>query len=453
MASTPEVDAIVVGAGVAGLAAALRLQASGAEVLVLDASDRPGGVMRTDHVSGFVVERGPNTLQVKGPMLAALREQGLDSSLVRAEPESRLRFLVRESALVPVPLSPLAFLRTRLLSARGKLRLLAEPLLPRRDASGESVAEFVRRRLGREAVERLVGPFLTGVYAGDEQELGAEAVFGGLVDLERRYRSIALGGVLQALLRRGEKGLRGSHSAPQGLGPFARHLAERLHEPPVLGARVSSLYRGPDGWELTMTSSAGHSDVKTGRLVLAVPAPVAADLLAGVDPEASDLLRGIAYAPVVALPLGVETAKLAHPIEGFGFLVPREAPHRLLGCLFMSRLFPGRAPDGYELLHCMLGGTRWPAAIDEPDDVLLEHARRDLETLLGLSAEPQDLGVTRWPRAIPQPGRDHVRRIARVRERVAARGGLALAGAYLDGIAVADAFASGLRAADAVAAR
>ena len=450
MASTPEVDAVVVGAGIAGLAAALRLQASGAEVLVLDASDRPGGVLRTDHVSGYVVERGPNTIQVKGPMLAALREQGLDAALVRAEPESRLRFLVRESALVPVPLSPLAFVRTQLLTLRGKLRLLAEPLLRRRDASNESVAEFVSRRLGREAVERLVGPFLTGVYAGDEQELGAEAVFGGLVDLERRYGSIALGGLLQALLRRGERGLRGSHSAAQGLGPFARHLSERLHEPPVLGVRVTSLQRATDGWELSMASAAGESDVKTARLVLAVPAPAASVLLAAVDPEAADLLGGIAYAPVVGMPLGVETAKLARPVEGFGFLVPRGAPHAILGCLFMSRLFPGRAPKDHDLLHCMLGGTRWPGAIEEPDEVLLEHARRDLEQLLGLAAEPQDLGVTRWPQAIPQPGRDHVRRIARVRELVAARGGLALAGAYVDGISVADAFASGLRAADAL---
>ncbi len=443
-------DAVVVGAGAAGLAAALRLQASGAEVLVLDASDRPGGVMRTDHVSGFVVERGPNTMHVKGPMLAALKEQGLDAGLVKAEPESRLRFLVRESALAPVPLSPLAFLRTKLLSFRGKLRLLAEPLLRRRDASSESVAEFVGRRMGREAVERLVGPFLTGVYAGDEEELGAGAVFGGLVELERRYGSIAIGGLLQVLLRRGERGLRGSYSAAQGLGPFARHLAERLHEPPVLGARVTSLVRGADGWELSMASAAGESDVKTPRLVLAVPAPAASLLLAAVDPEASDLLAGIAYAPVVAMPLGVETAKLAHPVEGFGFLVPREAPHRILGCLFMSRLFPGRAPKDHELLHCMLGGTRWPGAIEEPDDVLLEHARRDLEQLLGLAAEPQNLGVTRWAQAIPQPGRDHVRRIARVRELVAARGGLALAGAYVDGVSVADTFASGLRAADAL---
>lgn len=447
MASTPEVGAVVVGAGIAGLAAGLELQASVPEVLVVDASDRPGGVMRTDHVGGYVVERGPNTVQVKAPMLATLREHGLDEALVRAEPESRMRFLVRDGALVPVPMSPLALARTPLLSARGKLRLLAEPFPLRRDASGESVAEFGARRLGRQAVDALLGPFLTGVYAGDERELGAAAVFGGLVELERRYGSIAVGGSVEALLRRGERGLRGSYSAPEGLGPFTRRLVERLKEPPVLGATLCTLHREDAAWALTLASASGESNLRTARLVLAVPAFEALRLLAPWDPELAELLGGIAYAPIVTLPLGVEAAKLRRPVEGFGFLVPRGADLSILGCLFMSRLFPGRAPKGRELLHCMLGGVRWPGAVDEPDDRLLERACADLDRLLGLGAEPEALGITRWPRAIPQPGRDHLPRIARVRERVAALGGLALAGSYLDGVGVSDAFASGLRAA------
>ena len=187
MGSTPEIGAVVVGGGIAGLAAALALQLEVSEVLVVDSSDRPGGVMRTDHVEGYVVERGPNTFQAKAPMLAALREHGLDDGLLRAEPESNRRFIVSEGELVAVPMSPLAFLRTPLLTAGGKLRLLAEPFVRRRRGAEESVAEFAGRRLGAQAVENLIGPFLTGVYAGDERELGAEAVFGSLVELERRY--------------------------------------------------------------------------------------------------------------------------------------------------------------------------------------------------------------------------------------------------------------------------
>ena len=448
MSSTPEIGAVVVGGGIAGLAAALALQLEVSEVLVVDSSDRPGGVMRTDHVEGYVVERGPNTFQAKAPMLAGLSEHGLDDGLLRAEPESKRRFIVCEGELVAVPMSPLAFLRTPLLTAGGKLRLLAEPFVRRRSGVEESVAEFTGRRLGAQAMENLIGPFLTGVYAGDERELGAEAVFGSLVELERRYGSIAIGGLLRALLgRRGERGLRGSYSTAEGLGPFARRLAGRLNEPPVLGATVSELRCEGSVWHLSLSSAAGQTAMRASRVVLAIPAGESAKLLREVDPRAAELLEGIAYAPIVSLPLGVERARVRREIEGFGFLVPRGAGLDLLGCLFMSRLYPGRAPADHELLQCLLGGVRWPAAVDEPDDRLLERVLRDLDRLLGVEVDPQLLGVARWPRAIPQPGRDHPRRMSELRVRLCASPGLALAGSYVEGVSVADSFASGLRAA------
>jgi len=446
-ASTPEIGAVVVGGGIAGLAAGLALQRHVSEVLVVDSSDRPGGVMRTDHVEGYVVERGPNTFQAKAPMLAGLREHGLDDGLLRAEPESKRRFIVCEGELVAAPMSPLAFLRTPLLTAGGKLRLLAEPFVRRRSGAEESVAEFAGRRLGAQAMENLIGPFLTGVYAGDERQLGAEAVFGSLVELERRYGSIAIGGLLQALLRRGERGLRGSYSAAEGLGPFARHLAGRLNEPVVLGATVSELRREGSAWYLSLSSAAGQTAMRASRVVLAIPAGEGAKLLREVDLRAAELLGGVEYAPIVSLPLGVERARVRREIEGFGFLVPRGAGLDLLGCLFMSRLFPGRAPANHELLQCLLGGVRWPAAVDEPDDRLLERVLRDLDRLLGVEVDPQLLGVARWPLAIPQLGRGHPRRMSELRARLCASPGLALAGSYVDGVSVADSFASGLRAA------
>jgi oxygen-dependent protoporphyrinogen oxidase len=184
--------------------------------------------------------------------------------------------------------------------------------------------------------------------------------------------------------------------------------------------------------------------------VLAVPADAAAALLAPLDAEAAAALAGIEYAPVVSASLGVAPDAVREPLEGFGFLVPRAAGLRLLGCLFMSRLFPGRAPAGRELLTCMLGGARWPEAVETPDDALLAALRDDLDRALGLRGELEPLAVSRWPRAVPQPGRDHPRRVAALRARIAALPGLALAGAYLDGVAVADALASGLRAGDSI---
>jgi len=292
---------------------------------------------------------------------------------------------------------------------------------------------------------------LTGVYAGDEQRLGAAAVLAPRGDFERRFRSVTLGGLVGAVARRGPRGLRGTWSCVEGLGPFARRLSGRLNEPPALGATVTALRRAEGQWIVEVSSPAGDHSLRTSRLVLATPAREAAVLLADVEARAAELLGGIEYAPIVAMPLGVDPSQVRRSIEGFGFLVPRDEGIDLLGCLFMSQLFPGRAPPNRELLHCMLGGTRWPEAIDTPDDVLREKLLADLDRILGLEEEPQDLGVTRWQRAIPQPGSDHLRRLAAVREGLAALPGLELAGAYDSGVSVADSFASGLTASAALA--
>ncbi|HXV36618.1 MAG TPA: protoporphyrinogen oxidase [Myxococcota bacterium] len=443
----PEVGALVAGAGIAGLAAALSLQLAGEEVLVIDASDRPGGVMRTDHVSGYVIERGPNAMQVNAPMLEFLRTLGADAALLAARPASRLRWIYHEGRLCRAPSSPLSLLRSPLLGARGKLRAFAEPLIPRADASGESVAEFVARRLGASVAERLVGPFLTGVYAGDERELGAEAVFPALVAMERRAGSIALGALARGFGARRARGLRGSFSTTEGLGPFARSLAERLVEPIAHENRVTALARDGQHWRVSTAGPAGENQVRARRVVLAVPADQAAAILRGASAPLADELAAIEYAPIVGVPLGVDPRALREKVDGFGFLVPRAAQMRLLGCLYMSQLFASRAPAGRELLQCLLGGARWPEAIDLPDDAIAKQVCEDLDRILGLREPPRVLALTRWRRAIPQPRRDHVARIARVRDQLDALPGLALAGSYLGGIGVADAFASGLEAA------
>lgn len=442
----PEVGAVVAGAGIAGLAAALQLQLAGEEVLVVDASDRPGGVMRTDHVSGYVVERGPNTIHVKAPMLDFLRALRAEKPLLAARPTSRLRSIYDAGALLRVPMSPLALLRSPLISATGKLRLLAEPFVRRANGADESVAEFIGRRLGKQVAEGLVGPFLTGVYAGDERELGAEAVFPGLVEMERKSGSIVFG-AFAGLFRRRPRGLRGSYSSIEGLGPFARALAERLVEPVALENRVIAVRRDGDRWLVRTSGSAGESRVRAARVVLAVPADQAAEILRGVSSDLADDLAAIEYAPIVGVPLGVDPLAVREKIEGFGFLVPRRAEIKLLGCLYMSQLFPSRAPVGRELLQCLAGGVRWPEAVDLPDDEIVKQVCADLDQILGLCEEPRVLGVTRWRQAIPQPRRDHVARIARIRKRLAEHPGIALAGSYLGGISVSDSLESGLLAA------
>jgi oxygen-dependent protoporphyrinogen oxidase len=445
-----DVAAVVVGAGAAGLGAAHALRANGVEPLVLEAAELPGGVIRSERVGDYLVERGPNTMLVKAPALALLRRLGLEGELAAASPQSRLRFLVRVGRLEPLPTGLVTAVRTPLLSARGKLRMLREPFVARGDAAGESVDEFCTRRLGREASEALVGPFLTGIYAGDERELGAEAVFPSLVGFERRRGSIVRGALAS---RRGDapaRGLRGSHSGVSGLGCIAEGLGRSLGEALQCGVRVTGLARDDDGWRVSVADADGEREIRADAVVLALPSQPAAQLLRPLDPELADEIGGIEYAPIVSISLGVDPQDAREAIRGFGFLVPRRENLKVLGCLFLSQLFPGRAPAGRELLTAMLGGVRWPESVDQPDDVLLEALHRDLERTLGLRGAAETLSLSRWPHAVPQPGRDHVARITRVRKRAAQLGRLALAGAWLDGVGVPDALASGLPAATAL---
>ncbi len=446
--ATAEMDAIVAGAGIAGLAAAIELQDAGCDVLVVDPADRPGGVLRTDHHKGYVYESGPNTTIVKAPMRAFLEKRGLDKDLLRASPASKRRFLYRDGEMVEAPASLLGLARTPLVTFGGKMRALSEPFRRKGKDGPETVSEFVSRRLGPEVATGMVGPFLTGVYAGDEHQLGAASVFPELVDRERRYGSILLGGLAGAFGRRKAKGLPGSHSTQKGFGPFARRIAELLYEPPALGSRVSWIARDGPRWHVDLTSPSGDMSISAARVIVATPAFAAADVLRGIDGEMALALEGIHYAPIVAAPMGVEVGSTRVPIEGFGFLAPREANLHLLGCLFMSQLFPGRAPAGHELLHCMLGGVRWPEAVHLPDADLHAHLAEDLERTLGLRDVPEPLAWARWPRAIPQPDRDHADRIAWIQGRLDDCPGLALAGAYVAGVSVADSLASGLSAAE-----
>jgi oxygen-dependent protoporphyrinogen oxidase len=319
--------------------------------------------------------------------------------------------------------------------------------VPRGDAAGESVAAFVSRRLGREALDALVAPFLVGVYAGDERRLGAEAVFPAWVGFERARGSILRGALSAARDRGRPRGLSGSWSLREGLGALARALAERLGERLALRAPVEAL--APDGAAFRLECGGARLGVVSARaVVLAVPAHGAAALVRSLDAELAEGLGGIEYAPLATVAVGVDPAASPAPIRGFGFLVPRAAGLDLLGALFTSRVFPGRAPEGRELLTCMLGGARWRGATEAPDDALDARIAQGLERALGLRSAPETVRRTRWPRAVPQPGTDHLRHVARLRALAARAGPLCLAGGYLDGIAVSDALASGVRAAE-----
>lgn len=445
------IDVIVVGGGIAGLSCAWRLSAAGKEVLVLEKRPVAGGNVFTEQVDGFRAERGPHTFMASADDIFSLAgEVGLAGEVVPAMPTAGKRFIVRDGRLHAIPTGPLSFASSRLLSLQGKLALAGEPFRTQRGQPGDTAQQFFSRRFGPEAARVLAGAFISGVYAGDPSALSAPAAFPLFWRFEQEAGGMIRGAMRHRKRRREEREARGDRgprrkglfSFREGLGQLSAGLAARLGQRIRVGSAVSSLERKEGIW--VVRGEAG--ELRSPRLVVAVPPAEAASLLAEFDGELAALLRGIPLAPVAVVHLGYRQKAEAVP-DGFGFLAPRHEGVRALGVLFPSRLFRGRAPDGGDLLTAYVGGMLDPGALDLDDGDLLALVERDLEKLLGMKGGPDVVKINRFPQAIPQCTLGHLDRIAGIEKRLLRMPGLALAGNYLRGVGMKDAVGSGFAAA------
>lgn len=444
-AAARRVDVLVLGAGVTGLAAAFHLARAGLSVQVLEAAGEVGGAVRTRIVERpegrWVVELGPNTVVDNRPAVAPLlAAAGLEDERLEAAPAAGHRYLWKGGRLHALPSGPLSFLATPLFSPAGKLRLLAEPFVRRAasdDDSDESVADFVRRRLGRSFLDYAVGPFVSGVYAGDPERLAIRWAVPRIWALEEMHGGLVRGAV--ALFR--ERRRNPSSPPPSklmlgfrdGLATLPRRLAAAV--PVATGCAARALRRLPDGGFAVDTDEAVW---EAPRVVVTLPAAATAELVAEVTAGASLPLAEVPYAPVAVTAYGFRRQQVAHPLDGFGFLAPRVEDLRPLGCLFPSSIFPGRAPEGHVLLTTFAGGRGDPAAAALPDDELDRVLLADLDRALGLSGPPVLRLGHRWPRAIPQYELGHGRFVALARGIERDNPGLHLAGSYRDGVSVPD---------------
>ena len=429
----------VVGAGLSGLVRAHALAARGEDVLLFEGSHRPGGVVRSEEKDGYLLELGPNTVRPTAELWGLVEALGLQSEAMLADPRLP-RFVDFGGRLHALPASATGLVSSRLLSTRGKLRILSEPFVPRGDPSRETVREFFTRRLGAEVAERLVEPFVGGIWAGGSDRLSLAEAFPLLARWESESGSLPRG-ALAALrkmprARRSEK--RGLLSFRAGLESLPRRLAESLRARARFGARVESVRRGEPGWQLSIAGE----DVAVDRLCLATPAPEAARLVAGLDADAAAALSGIPHPPLVVLHL---SAPAAERLRGFGHLVVPQPERRILGAIWSSSIFSGRAPAGRSLLTVFLGGARDPAAIDLADGELLAVASRDLAAALAIPADftavrsgDQRIRGGLHPRAIPQYDREHRTRLDSLDRAEARLPGLSFLGSYRGGVSVGD---------------
>ncbi|MCL7745450.1 protoporphyrinogen oxidase [Guyparkeria hydrothermalis] len=446
-------DTLVVGAGASGLATAYALAREGKRVTVLEAGDQPGGNIRSHRDDQWQIEIGPNTLMVKQPLFELLEELDLAETAIFAGEAGRKRYVAQGKQLIALPSNPLAAPFNPLVGPGTLLRLMREPWV-RRAAHEESLADFVQRRLGRNVLENLVDPFVSGVYAGDPARLSVQAAMPKLAAMEREHGSLIRGGFAAMKHARQQRrdgtdslppAWRGKLlSFPDGIQTLTDRLAERITASPggeiVCGRRIETVTGGDGGWRVT---DAEGQQWQARHLVLATPAHVSAELLRPVDPLLAEPLDEIVYPPVASVALGFPTGMLAHPLDGFGVLLPRNQKRRTLGALFSSTLFPHRAPTGHKLITAFIGGRQDPEAVDMTDAELVRQVTRDLGDLLGIEGEPVWQRVSRWPKAIPQYELGHLARIERLDQALAAHSQLSLIGNWRDGIAVGDCLENG----------
>ncbi len=446
----------VLGGGVAGLAAAHRLvERSAHDVVLLEAGDRLGGSIATERAGGFTIEAGADSLLTEKPWAVDLCER-LGVPLVGTREGERRTYVVHDGRLEPLPegfllLAPTdlrALAASPVFSWRGKLRMALDLVLPRgADLPDESLAHFVRRRLGREALERVAEPLVGGIYTADAERLSLAATMPRFRDLERSHRSLILG------LRAGLGASRAAGAryslfvAPAaGMGALVEALARRLPEGVVrLRAPVTGLVRDGGGWRL----DTGGGTLAVDAVVVAAPAHAAAPLLAPLDAELGRLLAGIGYASSATVTLAYRSADVP-ALGGFGFVVPAVERRALIACTYASRKFPGRAPEGHELMRAFVGGALRADVLARADGALVDVVRGELRELAGITAAPVLTRVHRHRLAMPQYAVGHLERVDAIEARAAALPALALAGAAYRGVGVPDCVRSGEGAADRV---
>jgi len=451
-----DVDVLVLGAGISGLATAYGLVKRGATVELLEAGPRAGGVIGTRHRNGALVEHGPNSALDTSPLINELLDGlGIRGERIEASAVAATRFIVRDGKLVALPTSPGAFLTTPAFSWAAKWKLAREPFVPAAPAAvEESIADFVRRRLGSEFLDYAIDPFVAGVYAGDPERISVPAAFPRLHALEQKYGSLIKGQILGARERKksGEKAKNtaGSFSFRGGMQALTDALAAAVGRIET-GVTARRIELGSNGIWTVAGARGGDPVLRRARaVVLALPAFEAAKLLRELCPPATKGLAAIPYAAVASIATAYRRADIAHPVAGFGFLVPKKESRRILGSLFSSSMFEGRAPHGMVLLTTFVGGTRNPDLPGKPDGALGKLVHEELTTLVGVSAAPQWLDITRWTHAIPQYNLGHAERVRPVEDAERSRPGLFVGGSYRGGVSVGDCIKSAHATADAV---
>lgn len=443
---------IVIGAGISGLACAYRLQKLGARVTILESSTHPGGVISSERDAGFLFEYGPQSFQATPAVLNLIRELGIESELQIANPRAP-RYVLKHGRLEQVPMSPQTMLASTFLGAASRWKIATEAFRRTKPPSAdESVAAFVRRKFGHEILEYLVSPFVSGVYAGDPEQLSLKAAFPTLDEWEREYGSVVRGAMKSKSKSPDAKSKGGPPlcSFAEGVSTLPRMLAGMLGDNLHAETTAISIDLNEDQKIVRATRRGATETYNADATVIAAPAYVASHLVRAVSPHLADTLSGIPYAPVAVVCAGYDRQQIANPLEGFGFLVPRSENVRTLGTVWNSSLFPGRAPENSVLLTSFIGGATDLEIIHHSESEIAQIVHAENHRIVDIAGNPTATRVWKYERALPQYNLGHGHIVESIRAAERSTPGLFFAGNYLEGPSLGKCLETGFATADSL---
>jgi oxygen-dependent protoporphyrinogen oxidase len=445
---------IIIGGGISGLACALRLQQSGEAPLLLEANDHVGGLAGSCERDGMLVESGPQSFQGTAPILGLTKQVGMEGELLTADPKAP-RYVLQRGKLREIPMSPKALLTSSLLTAGSRWKIASEALRKTHPpAQEESVADFVRRKFGHEILEYLVAPFVSGVYAGDPEKLSLKAAFPSLEEWEREYGSILRGAMKPRPADQKSSGPPPLCTFRRGLGSLMRAIGEKLGGNLRLGTTASAIHRTGEAarpaYEVRVTSHGQEESIRADAVVVAAPAYVGSHLVSRVSNSLASTLSGIAYAPVAVVAAEYYAQQIGHPLQGFGFLVPRSEKLHILGTVLNSSLFPGRAREGQAVMTSFVGGATNPEIVQKPEGEIADLVHAENARVLNIAGLPILTAVFRYPKALPQYNLGHGHIVEAIRDGERANPGLFFSGNYLEGPALGKCIEMGNLTADTV---
>lgn len=440
---------VVLGAGISGLTPAYFLAKEGFDVTVLEKKREVGGSVETIKEKGFLFDRGPNSGLETTPVLSKIvSDLKLGDDLVYANKEASKRYILRDNMLHPLPMNPPAFIKTKLFSGKAKARLFAEPFIGRsKDGYYQSIADFVKRRLGQEFLDYAINPFVAGVYAGNPEELSVKSSFPKLYELEEKYGGLIVGTIksIKERRQRAEKSKQsarmfsfvdGMQKLPQAI---ASYLGERVHT----FCDVTSIEKNGNGFTIKYNNAGHLKEIECDVLLSTVPAYTAAELFKSWDEKLTEHFSAVYYPPVLALMLGYNKESIRQSLDGFGFLVPAKERRSFLGAIWSSVIFPNRADEDKAAFTLFVGGARDPEVGNIDKEILIKKVRGEFEKIMGITEDPVYIGYKYWTRSIPQYNLGYIEHERYFDEFEKSNPGLYFGGNYRGGISIGDCLKNG----------